>query len=80
MTAESDIERQMRRLLRAIRPRFERWAVDNGFDIEPVDKDEPESRYKSPVTQAAFEGWIGALFDQANNETGHRGGGYERSN
>jgi hypothetical protein len=70
MTGENEIERLMRLALRKIRPRFEMWAAVNGFDIKQVDKGEPESKYKSDITQAAFEGWVGAMFDQSNDEKG----------
>jgi hypothetical protein len=68
MHGPGEVERLARLALHAIRPRFEIWAVDHGFSIEPFDKGNPESKYKSFVTQAAFEGWVGAIVDQAGSE------------
>ena len=66
MSKPSEVERLALQALKAIRPRFEIWAVDHKFSIEPFDAGNPESRYKSPITQAAFDGWCGALFDSVD--------------
>ncbi|RAS16057.1 hypothetical protein [Paraburkholderia bryophila] len=62
-----EIERLAQLALRAIRPRFEIWAGDNGYSVERSDKGDPGSKYASLATQAAFEGWCGALFDSVDN-------------
>lgn len=66
MTGPGDVERLAALALRAIRPRFEVWAVDHAFSVEHVDEDNPESKYRSLTTQAAFEGWCGAMFDSVD--------------
>lgn len=58
---------QMRALLREVTPRFEEWAHDNGYSVDRIEAGNPDSKYKSETTQAAFEGWIGALFYQAGD-------------
>jgi hypothetical protein len=70
MAGSSEVERLAGLALRKIRPRFEIWAGDNGYSIERADKGDPGSKYASLATQSAFEGWVGAMFDQENDETG----------
>jgi hypothetical protein len=63
---KTDIEHLARIAMLELRRRFEPWAVDNSFgDIERFDATDSESKYRNFCTQAAFEGWCGAMIDDA---------------
>ena len=65
MTGESETERLARLALIAMHERFDLWAVDNGFKTERLNEADVLSKYKNHASQAAFEGWCGALIDDA---------------
>jgi hypothetical protein len=66
MTSSDNVERLARIAMLQLRQRFEIWAPDNGFEnIERFDPTDLESKYKNFSTQAAFEGWCGAMIDDA---------------